>query len=58
LKVFENDKKMFEFEDKNITESWINYHDSRATFRILCNSCNSSNGCYGYKKRQELYEYH
>jgi hypothetical protein len=55
LKVFENANNIFEFEDKNITEKWIEYHDSRATFRILCKSCNSSNGSYGYKKNKKLY---
>lgn len=35
---------------KNIEleKNWISYHDSRVEYRILCRSCNSRNGTYGY----------
>lgn len=58
LKVFENNDNEFEFENKTMEKKWVQYHDDKAIFRFLCNSCNCSNGSYGYKKRKELYIFH
>ena len=35
-------------EDATIKTKWIGYHDNIVQYRILCRSCNSSLGCYGY----------
>jgi hypothetical protein len=55
LDVRENDEHIWEFLDDTVRDSWVQYHDGRATFRILCKSCNSSGGAYGYKTRDELW---
>lgn len=36
--------------DREIAAKWLAFHDERAKYRILCQSCNSSFGCYGYEK--------
>jgi len=30
-------------------KEWIQFHDNRATFRLVCKSCNSKGGNYGYE---------
>ena len=55
IKVFENEGKEYEFEDKELQMNWINYHDNKVIFKALCKTCNLSNGTYGYKKNNELY---
>ena len=32
-------------------KAWVEYHDKRAEFRLLCKSCNSKGGNYGYEKK-------
>jgi hypothetical protein len=49
INVFENEKKCYEFTDITLKDKWVNYHDKIATYRLLCNTCNSSLGTYGYK---------
>jgi len=34
--------------NENINEEWKKYHDSIVDYRLLCRSCNSSFGSYGY----------
>jgi hypothetical protein len=34
--------------DENLKNKWILYHDAIAQYRVLCISCNSKNGSYGY----------
>jgi hypothetical protein len=33
-----------------LKNEWINYHDSRVIYKIMCGFCNMSLGTYGYKK--------
>jgi hypothetical protein len=49
IKVFENIKNEFEFENNVLKNNWINYHDAKSIFKVLCRICNLSNGTYGYK---------
>ena len=55
IKVFENDNNEYEFKDKDLQQNWVNYHDNKAVFKALCQTCNLSNGTYGYKKKSNLY---
>ena len=34
--------------DENLASKWLNYHDNKAQYRLLCSSCNSHFGSYGY----------
>jgi hypothetical protein len=42
----------FFIEDIAFRNKWIDYHDGLVQYRILCKSCNSSMGSYGYKTSQ------
>ena len=55
LEVYENNN-LYEFTDKKIAEDWINFHDEKAEYRVLCPSCNISLSSYGYKKTINLYK--
>ena len=55
LEVYENNN-LYEFTDKKIVEDWINFHDEKAEYRVLCPSCNMSLSSYGYKKTINLYK--
>ena len=55
IKVLENNNNLYEFEDKDLQQNWVNYHDNKAIFKALCKKCNLSNGTYGYKKNKNLY---
>jgi hypothetical protein len=56
LQVKEIRRNIWDFVDADeLRESWIRYHDGRATFRMLCKKCNGKCGAYGYKTRTELY---
>jgi hypothetical protein len=46
---------LYEFEDKDLQQNWVIYHDNKAIFKSLCKKCNLSNGTYGYKKNKNLY---
>lgn len=34
--------------DKEFASKWIKFHDDKAEWQLLCRSCNSHNGSYGY----------
>ena len=36
------------FVDINLKEKWIEYHDEKAIFKLLCSHCNLSKGSYGF----------
>jgi len=55
LEVYENNN-LYEFTDKKISEDWINFHDEKAEYRVLCPSCNISLSSYGYKRNIILYK--
>jgi hypothetical protein len=45
--VFENEKHEMRLRDTKLAKRWLEFHDSKAKFRILCKSCNSHFGAYG-----------
>ena len=47
--VYENSDNMIRLKDNILTGEWLTYHDNIAEFRLLCKSCNSHFGSYGYK---------
>lgn len=40
--------------DNNLAEEWLNFHDSLATYRFLCKTCNLRCGSYGYISKNKL----
>ena len=44
--IFENEQFEIRFKDRDFADEWLNYHDDKATYRLLCKSCNSHFGCY------------
>jgi hypothetical protein len=44
-------KKTIEYKTKNIEKDWIDYHNEKATYRLLCRSCNSKFRTYGFKDK-------
>lgn len=55
LKVYEEDN-LYYFNDNALMLDWIDFHDERVEYRVLCPSCNMSLGSYGYKKSKILYK--
>ena len=49
IQVYENSDNMIRLKDNILTKEWLKYHDNIARFRLLCKSCNSHFGSYGYK---------
>lgn len=49
IDIFENECNEIRIKDEMLASKWLNYHDNKAQYRLLCGSCNSSFGCYGYK---------
>ena len=49
IEIYENDKNTLKLKDIELCSNWKKHHDSIATYRMLCKSCNSSFGSYGYK---------
>jgi hypothetical protein len=47
LDVKENNNSLL-FNNRNLAEKWKTYHDNNASYRILCQSCNSHFGSYGF----------
>ena len=47
IDIFENGN-LIRIKDENLASRWLNYHDSRAQYRMLCRPCNSHFGSYGY----------
>jgi hypothetical protein len=55
LEIFENDvNNELRLKDTALANEWLNFHDTIATYRLLCNSCNSQCGGYGYISKNKL----
>tara|TARA_R110000787_G_scaffold133269_2_gene245559 strand:- start:4941 stop:5618 length:678 start_codon:yes stop_codon:yes gene_type:complete len=52
IDIYENDNNEIRLKDEQLALKWLNYHDSRAKYRMLCGPCNSHFGAYGYKNQQ------
>jgi len=50
VNIFENEHREIRFKDDVLANKWRIYHDNKAKYRLLCKSCNSYFGDYGYKK--------
>lgn len=48
VEIFENDKNELRIKDTDLAQKWREFHDTHATYRLLCKSCNSHFGSYGY----------
>lgn len=48
IDIFENEDNEIRIKDENLASKWLNYHDNNAQYRLLCSSCNSHFGSYGY----------
>ena len=49
IMIFEDKNNTIRIKDEDLASKWLLYHDSKADYRLLCRSCNSKFGCYGYK---------
>jgi hypothetical protein len=49
IDIFENETNEIKLTDASLALKWLKYHDKMARYRLLCNSCNSHFGSYGYK---------
>ena len=47
--VFENENNEIRIKDRELASEWLFHHDNNSKYRLLCGSCNSSGGSYGYK---------
>ena len=48
IDIFENEDNEIRIKDEHLASKWLNYHDNNAQYRLLCSSCNSHFGSYGY----------
>ena len=48
IEIYENTFNTLKIKDKTLSKKWLKYHDQTAKYRLLCGSCNSSFGSYGY----------
>ena len=48
IDIFENENNEIRIKDENLASNWLDYHDNKAQYRMLCSSCNSHFGSYGY----------
>ena len=48
VQIYENNKNEMKLKDKCLATKWLQYHDEKSTYRLLCRSCNSAFGSYGY----------
>ena len=44
----ETDNNALILKDRELSNHWLEYHDSVATYRLLCKSCNCKCGSYGF----------
>ena len=49
IDIFENKQNELRIKDTNLASKWLSHHDNIAKYRLLCSSCNSHFGSYGYK---------
>jgi hypothetical protein len=48
IDIFENEENEIRIKDEELASKWLNHHDNKAQYRLLCCSCNSHFGSYGY----------
>jgi hypothetical protein len=48
VEIFENEQNEIRLQDIDLALKWRLYHDMRAKYRLLCKSCNSHFGSYGF----------
>ena len=48
IDIFENEHNEIRIKDEILTSKWLNFHDNKAHYRLLCSSCNSHFSSYGY----------
>ena len=48
IDIFENEDNEIRIKDDKLALIWLKYHDNKAQYRLLCTSCNSHFGSYGY----------
>ena len=51
VEVLENENNELKIKDDALASKWFMYHDAHAQYRLLCKSCNSHFGSYGYSSR-------
>lgn len=49
VEIFENEQNELRIHDTKLAKRWLSYHDNYAKYRLLCRSCNSHFGSYGFK---------
>ncbi len=49
IDIYENDNNEIRLKCTILANKWSEYHDICAKYRLLCSSCNSHFGAYGYK---------
>lgn len=45
---------LYDFKDKETKQKWIEFHDQRATYKLLCVKCNMTKGASEIVKRRQL----
>ena len=48
IEIFENSELVIRLKNTELASNWLEFHDCKATYRLLCRSCNSHFGSYGY----------
>ena len=51
VEIIENEDNELKIRDEALASKWLMYHDAKAQYRLLCKSCNSHFGSYGYSSR-------
>jgi hypothetical protein len=51
LDIYETSNNVIRLKNEDFSEKWRTFHDNNATYRLLCKSCNSKNGSYGYIRK-------
>lgn len=49
--IYETSNNVIRLKNEDFAEKWRTFHDNNATYRLLCKSCNSKNGSYGYIRK-------
>jgi len=50
IDIFENERNEIRIKDEKLASKWLSHHDNISQYRLLCKSCNSHFGSYGYQK--------
>ena len=48
IEIYENDMNELRLKNEELSNKFINFHDEKSKYRLLCKSCNSSFGSYHY----------